>query len=65
MREGLIPTLLGTGVAATTGMMRARDIRKRGMQKQNVRPMVETALLGFGVAHVVLGAIDLIQDKNK
>jgi len=25
-------------------------------------PMLETAVLGFGLAHVVLGAIDLFQD---
>lgn len=64
MREGLIPTMLGVGVAATAATMRAQDVRRRGMRKQNLAPMVETALLGFGLAHVVLGAIDLVQHKR-
>jgi hypothetical protein len=64
MREGLIPTTLGIGVTATTAALRIRDMRKHGMEKSNIIPMAETALLGFGAAHIVLGTIDLVQHKR-
>lgn len=64
MREGLIPTALGVGVTATAAGLRMRDMRRRGMKKGDTVPMLETALLGFGAAHVVLGTIDLIQNRR-
>lgn len=64
MREGLIPTALGTAVTAGAVALRARDLRKKGIQSKSIVPMLETAALGFGLAHVVLGTIDLLQDKN-
>lgn len=64
MREGLIPTSLGIGVTATTAALRMRDIKKHGMDRSNTIPMLETALLGFGAAHIVLGTIDLVQHKR-
>jgi len=54
VREGTIPTALGTvvtGVGATL-------VAKR------VAPMVAAGVVGFGAAHVILGAIDLVQHKN-
>ncbi|MFZ5354104.1 MAG: asparagine synthase [Bacillota bacterium] len=64
MREGLIPTLLGTGVTAAATVMRVRDMRKRGMRKRDMVPMAQTALLGFGLAHIILGAIDMAQHRR-
>ncbi|HWQ30341.1 MAG: asparagine synthase [Pseudomonadota bacterium] len=64
MREGLIPTTLGIGVTATAAALRLRDMKKRGMKKGSLVPMAETALLGFGAAHIVLGAIDMVQHKR-
>ncbi len=64
MREGLIPTSLGIGVTATAAALRMRDMKKHGMKKGNTIPMLETALLGFGAAHIVLGTIDLVQHKR-
>lgn len=64
MREGLIPTSLGIGVTATAAALRMRDMRKNGMKKSEIIPMAETALLGFGAAHIVLGTIDLVQHKK-
>jgi hypothetical protein len=52
MREGLIPAILGTAVTATGAILRPRF------------PMVGTAVLGFGAAHVVLGAIDLVEHRR-
>jgi hypothetical protein len=59
MREGLIPTILGTVVTAT-----GAAFSRNNMKKKNMLPMVEAAVIGFGLAHIVLGAIDLIEDRR-
>lgn len=61
MREGIIPTALGAAVTATGVTLRGRDIRRRGMDKKNLIPRLEAGIIGFGLAHIVLGAIDYIQ----
>lgn len=61
IREGLIPVALGAAVTATGVAMRSVDMRKNGMNKREVGPMVMAGIIGFGLAHVVLGGIDLIQ----
>ncbi len=61
MREGLIPTLLGSSVMAAGTMMRGMDMERRGMHKSDMLPMIGAGLIGFGLAHVILGAKDLAQ----
>ncbi|MBK1810597.1 asparagine synthase [Clostridium sp. YIM B02505] len=61
IKEGTIPTLIGSVVVAGTAALRANELRKHGMRKKDIVPMAETALLGFGLAHVVLGTIDMVQ----
>jgi hypothetical protein len=63
MREGVIPTALGAVVTAGAAAMRARDIKRRGMRRRDIVPMIETGLVGFGLAHIVLGAIDLVEHR--
>jgi len=63
MREGVIPTALGAVVTAGALTMRAMDIKKRGMKQKDIVPMIETGLVGFGLAHMVLGAIDLVEHR--
>lgn len=63
MREGVIPAALGALVTAGAATMRARDIKKRGMRQKDIIPMIETGLVGFGLAHIVLGAIDLVEHR--
>lgn len=53
MREGLIPTVLGTAVTATGAVI------------SNKYPAAAKAVMGFGLAHVVLGAIDLVEHRNQ
>jgi hypothetical protein len=53
MREGLIPTLLGTSVT----------IAGYAMRRSRYRSMAN-AVIGFGVAHLVLGAIDLFEHRG-
>jgi hypothetical protein len=60
IKDGIIPTVLGTVVTAGAVTLRAKDMKNMKMNKKNMIPMAETALLGFGLAHVVLGAIDLM-----
>jgi hypothetical protein len=54
IREGLIPTVLGTAVTATGAVMKRKD----------VAPMIAAGIVGFGLAHVVLGAIDLVEHNR-
>jgi hypothetical protein len=53
MREGLIPTVLGTAVTATGWALRGSRYKP-----------ASNAVIGFGLAHVVLGAIDLVEHRN-
>ena len=64
MRDGLIPTALGTVVTAGAIALRSMDLGKKEMKQKDIIPMVETAVIGFGLAHIVLGTIDLIQNKK-
>lgn len=63
MRQGTIPMILGTIATAGGIAMRVPDIRKSGMEKEEILPMVATGLIGYGLAHIILGGIDLIQDR--
>lgn len=54
-REGLIPTALGTAVTTTGYLLK---------QKKGSNKMVANTIFGFGLAHIVLGSIDLIQKKH-
>ncbi|MBM6618720.1 asparagine synthase [Bacillus suaedaesalsae] len=55
VREGLIPTVLGTAVTATGFALK---------QNRNVSPMLSNTIVGFGLAHVVLGTIDLVEHRR-
>lgn len=54
MREGMIPTVLG---AAVTGAGAA-------MVKKKAATAIGAGILGFGLAHIVLGSIDLVQHRD-
>lgn len=62
-REGLIPTVLGAAVttaatAAGAGMM------KKEYDRNHLAPMVAAGIAGFGLAHIVLGSIDLVEHRK-
>ena len=59
MREGLIPTILGTVVTAAGATLSRNNIKRK-----NVIPLIEAGVVGFGLAHVVLGAIDLVEHRR-
>ena len=53
IREGLIPTVLGTVVTGT------------GYALRNVNPTLGAAVMGFWLAHVLLGGIDLVEHTDE
>lgn len=61
MREGLIPTLLGSSVLAAGTMLKGMDIERHGMHKRDVIPLIGAGLVGFGLAHIILGTKDLTE----
>ena len=65
MREGIIPILLGTAVTVTGAAMRGIDMKRNGMSKHDTAVALGAGLVGLGAAHILLGAIDLIGDREK
>ncbi|CAM3777354.1 asparagine synthase [Mesobacillus zeae] len=55
VREGLIPTVLGTAVTAAGYAIK---------QNRRVDSMLSNTVVGFGLAHIVLGAIDLFEHRQ-
>lgn len=54
VREGIIPTALGT---VATGVGAA-------LATKHKTPMIAAGVVGFGAAHIILGAIDMVQHKK-
>lgn len=51
VREGLIPTVLGAAVTTAGVVMKRRDIA----------PIIAAGIVGYGLAHIVLGSMDLVE----
>jgi len=54
VREGTVPVALGTVVTGVGAVMVAMEMA----------PMIAAGVVGFGAAHIVLGAINLVGNKN-
>jgi hypothetical protein len=52
VREGLVPTVLGTAVTVA------------GLAAFGAAPVAAAGIAGFGLAHVVLGGIDLVSHRK-
>jgi len=63
-REGMIPTALGTAVTGAGMAMRVLDMKNNGMSKREIMPMIGAGVIGFGLAHVILGGIDLYEHRR-
>ena len=63
MKEGLIPTVLGAGVTAS-GIAMHRKLRQNNnnMMRKEMWPMIAAGVIGFGLANILLGTIDLVED---
>lgn len=55
IHEGSIPTILGTVVTGVGATMLAKKMA----------PKVAAGVVGFGAAHIVLGAIDMAHHKSR
>ncbi|WP_050184195.1 hypothetical protein [Domibacillus robiginosus] len=55
VREGLIPTILGSAVTATGYALRQRHATNK---------TIANTVFGFGLAHIVLDAIDLVEHRR-
>lgn len=55
VREGMIPVVLGTAVTTTGVALR---------NNRNMSPLIKGSIIGFGLAHIVLGAIDLVEHRR-
>ncbi len=64
MREGLIPTILGTGVTATGIALKGMAMKRSDLKNNDMMPMVAAGIIGFGLAHVLLGTIDLVEENR-
>ena len=64
MREGIIPILLGTAVTTSGVVMRSMDMKRHGMSKHDTKVALGSGIVGLGVAHIILGAIDDIGDRK-
>ena len=54
-REGIIPTALGTVVTAVG----------TALVTKKITPKLASGILGFGLAHIVLGSIDLVEHRHR
>ncbi|ASN06472.1 asparagine synthase [Virgibacillus necropolis] len=55
VKEGLIPVVLGSAVTTTGVALR---------NNRSIQPIVTGSIIGFGLAHIVLGAIDLVEHRG-
>jgi len=55
IREGLIPTILGSAVTVAGIALK---------QKSGSNNMIAHTVFGFGLAHILLGAIDLVEHRR-
>lgn len=53
IKEGLIPTVVGTAVAATG----------YALKKTNLPDSYSDGIIGFGLAHIVLGSVGMISQN--
>lgn len=63
MRKGIIPTVLGTVVTGAALYSKAPDLKVKKLKKMDTETMLISGILGFGLANMVLGSMNLINNK--
>lgn len=61
--NGVIPTALGIAATTIGATWDGIEMKRKGIH--DVAPMVAAGVLGFGLAHILLGSIDLYEHKNR
>lgn len=59
--KGIIPALVGTALTGATMYTSGNQVMKKGKKKRHMETMIASGLLGFGIAHVLLGSIDMVK----
>lgn len=59
--KGIMPALLGTALTGATIYRSGDDVLKKGKKKRHMGTLIASGLLGYGIAHVVLGSIDMMR----
>lgn len=59
--KGIMPALLGTALTGATIYRSGDDVFKKGKKKRHMGTMIASGLIGYGLAHVVLGSIDMVR----
>lgn len=59
--KGIVPTILGTALTGATLYRNGEDVIKKGRKKRHMETMIATGILGYGLAHIVLGSVDMIR----
>lgn len=65
MKKGIIPIALGTVVTATGIMLDSKQANSHSFKRNDYSSLVGTFLIGLGVAHILLGSIDIATDNMK
>lgn len=59
--RGIMPALLGTAITGATIYRNGEDVLKKGRKKRHMETMIASGILGFGIAHVVLGSLNMVK----
>ena len=62
MKKGLIPFTLGIAVTMAGLSVDANQCKERRFRTRDYANMAGALLVGAGVAHIALGAIDMLRD---
>lgn len=62
MRKGLIPVALGAVVTTTGILLDSKQSKCNLCERNDYTSLVGTFLVGLGVAHILLGGIDIARD---
>lgn len=63
MRKGIIPTVLGTALTGAALYSKGPDIKVKKLKKMDTETMLISGILGFGIANMVLGSINLMKNQ--
>lgn len=65
IKEGIIPIVAGT-VATTAGaILKGMNSNEGKKSKDDLMTMAAAGIIGFGLAHMVLGSIDVAQKRHR
>lgn len=65
MKKGLIPFTLGIGVTMAGLAVDANQCQEREFKTRDYANMTGALLVGLGLAHIILGTIDLLREDDE